>query len=141
MRRSATLLPLLLGMLSSRGLAPEALDSWRAWVLFKLYARATVETPDPGISVQIRRLPASGEACLYLVRQVVEPDPDWLHPVGGVVCELAFEDPPATATDFEVWSFDYGTFERFVDLVESHPGFADLMARRPVRSSVYWEEL
>ena len=140
MRRASTLLPLLVGMLAGRGLAPEALDSWRAWVVFKQYARVVDEIPDPGISVQIRRQRASGEVSLFMLRQVVEPDEDWLRPVGGVVCELCFDDPPATAGNFETWTFDCGTFERFVDLVERHPGFADLIVRRPVRSAVYWED-
>jgi hypothetical protein len=74
MRRAAVLLSMLLGMLAARGLAPEALDSWRAWVVF------------------------------------------------------------------EAWTFDCQSFERFVDLVEGNPGFADLMARRPSRSSVSWVE-
>ena len=140
MRRASTLLPLLLGMLAARGLAPEALDSWRAWVVFKQYARVTDETPDPGISVQIHRQRRSGEVSLFMLRQVIERDEDWLGPVGGVVCELSFDDPPATAVNFEAWSFDCGTFERFVDVVERHPGFADLIARRPDRSAVYWED-
>jgi hypothetical protein len=139
-RRFSTLLALLIGLLAARGLGPEGLDSWRAWVVFKLFVRAAAETPDPGISVQISRGSDSTQVTLYLVRQVVETEKDWLHPVGGVVCELSFDDPPATAGNFEAWSFDSGTLDRFVDLVESHPGFADLMGRRPTRSAVYWEE-
>jgi hypothetical protein len=140
MKRPAALLSMLVGLLSARGLAAEALDSWRAWVVFKHYARLVDETPDPGISVQIERHRVSGEATLYMVRQVVEDDRDRLEPVGGVVCELTFSAPPATVTDFEAWSFEYGTFEHFVDLVEGEPGFADLIARRPTRSAVYWED-
>jgi hypothetical protein len=75
-----------------------------------------------------------------MVRQVVEPQGDWLEPLGGVVCELRYADAPKTATAFEAWSFDSGTFEHFVDLVEQHPGFADLIARRPIESAVYWED-
>ena len=140
MRRATTLLAMLLGMLGARGLAAQALDSWRAWVVFKQYARVVDETPDPGVSVQIVRH-HSRRASLFLVRQVVEPQgEDWLEPVGGVVCELTYTNPPATATNFEAWSFDSSTFEHFVDLVEQHPGFADLIARRPDRSAVHWEE-
>ena len=140
MRRSSTLLPCFLGLLAARGLAPEALDTWRAWIVFKQYARAVAETPDPGVSVQIECRPGSSTAHLYFVRQVVEPDEDWLRPVGGVVCEFSFSNAPASATTFEAWSFDWRSFERFVDVVEAHPGFADLVGRRPVASTVYWEE-
>ncbi len=140
MRRATALLSMLLGMLAARGLATEGLDSWRAWVVFKQYVRLADEVPDPGVSVQLQGHWASGEARLYLVRQIVEPQGDWLQPVGGVVCELAYADAPSTAIEFEAWTFDSGTFERFVDLIEQHPGFADRMARRPTRSAVYWEE-
>ncbi len=140
MRRASALLSMLLGMLAARGLAPEALDSWRAWVVFKQYVRLVGEVPDPGVSVQVQRHGESGEASLYLVRQVVQADGHWLEPVGGVVCELIYAAPPASATEFEAWTFDSSTFEHFVDLVEQHPGFADLIARRPVRSTVYWED-
>lgn len=131
---------MLLGLLSARGLAAEALDSWRAWVVLKQFVRVVDETPEPGVSVQIRRQNAAGEFSLFLLRQVVEPEGNWLRPVGGVVCELAFSDPPANAIEFDAWSFDHGTFEHFVDHVEQHPGFADLISRRPVRSDVYWED-
>jgi hypothetical protein len=46
-------------------------------------------------------------------------------------------DPPAAA---DQWSFDYSTFDRFVDAVEQEPLFQDLIVTRPVRSAVYWEE-
>jgi hypothetical protein len=131
---------MFLTLLSARGLAREALDPWRAWVVFKQYARCVDETPDPGVSVQITRDQGSAEATLFLIRQVLEPQDHWLEPVGGVVCELTFTDPPATVRSAEFWTFDTPTFERFVDLVEGDPGFADLIARRPSSSAVYWEE-
>jgi hypothetical protein len=33
-----------------------------------------------------------------------------------------------------------GSFDRFVDLVEGHPLFSDLMAKRPTDSWVYWQD-
>jgi hypothetical protein len=140
MHRASFLLQLFLSLLSARGLHADALDAWRGWVAFKQYARIAHEVPDPGVSVQLtgRQGPAADETRLVLLRQVVEPNRDWLHPVGGVVCELTFVDPQLRVPNVQFWSFDYGSFERFVDVVEQTPAFADLMARRPVSSSVYW---
>ena len=39
-----------LSLLGSKGLAPETLDTWHGWPAFKEFARATAETPDPGVS-------------------------------------------------------------------------------------------
>ena len=140
MRRPSTLLPMFLTLLAARGLVPEALDPWRAWMVFKQYARSVDESPDPGVSVQILREAGSREASLFLIRQVVQQDEEWLEPAGGVVCDLTFDDPPATVRSAEFWSFDCRSFERFVDLVECDPGFADLMVRKAATSAVYWEE-
>jgi hypothetical protein len=140
MYRASYLLQLFLSLLSARGLAAETVDAWRGWLTFKQYARIASEIPDPGISVQIVPERRSDEVRLVFLRQVVEPDGDWLEPVGGVVCELTLSEPNVRVSPFAFWSFDYGTFERFVDVVEQTPPFADLMARRPVRSAVYWED-
>ena len=140
MHQASYLLQLFLSLLSARGLAAQAVDAWRGWVTFKQYARIVHEVPDPGISVQITPERGSDEVRLVFLRQVVEPDGDWLRPVGGVVCELTFSEASLRVTPFEFWSFDHGTFERFVDVVEQTPIFAELMARRPTRSAVYWAD-
>ena len=121
-------------------MAAETLDAWRGWVTFKQFARIVHEVPDPGVSVQLAPDRALEEVRLVFLRQVLEPDGDWLQPVGGVVCELTFSAPEIPVTPFAFWSFDYGTFERFVDVVEQTPAVADLMVRRPIRSAVYWED-
>lgn len=46
----------------------------------------------------------------------------------------------ARAPEWELWSFDHGTFERFVDSVEQHEEFAHLMLQCPRRTRVYWLE-
>ena len=140
MHRASYLLQLFLSLLSARGLAVEAVDAWRGWVTFKQYARIVHEIPDPGVSVQIAPDRASDEVRVFFLRQAVEPEGNWLRPVGGVVCELTFSEPNVRAASFEFWTFDYGTFERFVDVVEQTPAFAELMVRRPTRSAVYWED-
>jgi hypothetical protein len=139
MHRASYLLQLFLSLLSSRGLAAEAVDAWRGWTTFKQYARIVDEIPDPGISVQITPEPATDAVRLLFVRQVVEPQGEWLEPVGGVVCELTFAAPKVPVSAFECWSFDYRTFEHFVDVVEQAPIFGELMVQRPTRSAVYWE--
>jgi hypothetical protein len=129
----------LLALLATRGLAPEALDPWRGWVTFKQFAREVAEIPDHGVSVQITSVPRVGEVRMYLLRQVLAPQADRLEPVGGVVCEFTFSARRAPA-EWEAWSFDSSTFERFVDLVEQDPTFARLLNERPIATSVYWED-
>ncbi len=36
--------------------------------------------------------------------------------------------------------FDYPHFDRFVDAVEPHPDFGDLLVDRPTTSDVHWED-
>ena len=164
MRRGQLLLQLLLAILGAHQLAPSALDPWRGWLAFKEFARRTAETPDPGVSVQFTAGGADGpDPSLVFVRQEVERDGDWLEPVAGVVCELRFSPdalrrgegrvgrsshwaPPrvgARATQpraWAVWSFDFPTFERFVDAVEQRREFQDLVVQRPLWSEVSYEE-
>lgn len=140
MHAATFLLQMLLTVLASRGLVPDALDPWRGWVAFKQYARLVDEAPDPGVSVQITPDPKQRVVRLYLLRQVVERDEEWLEPCGGVVCEFTFDATEGPREAWECWSFDASSFERFVDRVELHPQFADLMTHRPVASAVYWEE-
>jgi hypothetical protein len=138
--RSSYLLAAFLSVLASHGLAAEALDPWRGWVSFKRFAREVVEFPDPGISVQLMPLGDRAPVRLAFVRQVLEPAEDRLEPVGGVVCEFTFAPLRRTPAEWRVWSFDSASFERFVDLVEQHPVFSDLLATAPLSSEVYWED-
>lgn len=140
MKGPQLLLHMLLAALAARALAPEALNPWRGWVTFKHYARLVDEVPDPGISVQIAQGPEEQVVRLLFLRQAIEPVGEWLAPVGGVVCEFTFQAEDAPQGDCEFWSFDHPSFERFVDVVEMHAEFADLMVKRPLSSAVYWEE-
>ena len=137
--QSSYLLALLLSILAARGLAAESMDPWRGWVAFKEFARRTAEMPDQGVSVQIA--PADDRIHLFFGRQILVPERNRLEPAGAVVCEFEFAPRRRTAAGWQAWSFDCPTFERFVDLVEQHPPFADLLVTRPLRSAVYWEEL
>jgi hypothetical protein len=138
-RLATQLLQLLLGLLAARGLAAEGLGPWRAWVVFKQFARVSADVPDPGVSVQIEGAD-DGAARLVFVRQVVVEHADWLEPAGGVVCELVFPQGGRPLRDQEYWSFDFPSFERFVDVVEQAPDFQELLGRVAARSDVYLAE-
>ena len=138
--RSSYLLAAFLGVLTTHGLHAEALDPWRGWVSFKEFARAVDELPDPGVSVQIMPLGDRAPIRLALVRQVLEPIGDRLEPVGGVVCAFTFAPRRHMPAEWRVWSFDSASFERFVDLVEQHAVFSDLLVTKPIASEVYWED-
>ena len=140
MRRGQALLEMLLFALAAHGLGREGLDPWRGWVVFKEFARAAAEAPDPGVSVQVTADPAEETASLVFVRQVVELTPGWLEPAGGVVCEFTFALGPRALRDWEAWSFETASFDRFVDLVEESLSFQDLAVRPPISSTVYWLE-
>ena len=134
------LLPVFLLTLAAHGLAPTALDPWHGWLAFKEFARAVNEVPDPGVSVQFTRTTEEGPSRLVFVRQTACDENGWLTPVGGVACEFTFPRARHAPPAWDRWSFDYASFERFVDAVEQEPVFQDLIVTRPLRSAVYWEE-
>jgi hypothetical protein len=138
--RPQFLLATLMALLAARGLSPETLDPWRGWLSFKQFAREVAEVPDHGVSVQIAPVGRSDAVRMYFLQQVLSPEGNRLKPTGGVVCEFTFPARGTRTDEWEAWSFDSSTFERFVDLVEQHPAFARLMNERPVATSVYWED-
>lgn len=138
--QSKYLLAVLLGVLVARGMAPDALDPWRGWIAFKQFAREMAEQPDPGVSVQIVSLGDRLPIRVFFVRQVLVREGNRLEPIGGVVCEFCFAPRRRTPADWEAWSFDSPTLDRFVDVVEQHPLFAELLTTRPLETAVYWEE-
>jgi len=138
--QSKYLIAALLGVIAARGLAPEALDPWRGWIAFKQFAREVSEQPDPGVSVQIAPLGDRLPIRLFLLRQVMAPEDKRLEPEGGVVCEFCFAPRRRTPAEWAAWSFDSPDFDRFVDVVEQHPLFGELLTTRPLMSAVYWED-
>lgn len=140
MRHGQVLLEMLLLACAAHGLGPEGLEPWRNWVVFKQYARDVAETPDPGVSVQLTEDKKEQTVSLVLLRQVVEEMDDRLEPTGGVVCEFTFPLEGRHVADWEAWSFQLPTFERFIDLVEGHGAFQDLVVARPLSSDIYWLE-
>jgi hypothetical protein len=134
------LLETLLLAIAAHGLTPETQTPWRGWVLFKEYVRSVAESPDPGVSVQISRNDADQTVSLFFVRQVVERVDDWLEPIGGVVCEITFQQGKKRLLEWDLWSFDSSTFERFEVVVLGSYAFGDLVETKPLVSSVYWLE-
>jgi len=139
MSRVEKLLTAFLAILAVHGLEADALDPWRGWLAFKEYARATSEQPDQGVSVQVG-LDGDQVTHLYFLRQAAVLTADRLEPVGGVVCDFCYPSRSAATLTSEYWSFDYATFERFVDVVEQDPVIAELFLQRPVSSQLYWQE-
>ena len=138
--RASHLVAAFLTLLATRGLDAETLDPWRGWVAFKQFAREVAEYPDPGVSVQLFPVGNGREARLAFVRQVLEPVGDRLEPVGGVICDFTFAPRRRTPREWRAWSFDYASFDRFVDVVEQHPVVSDLLVTRPLDSAFYWED-
>ncbi|MBX3175315.1 MAG: hypothetical protein KF709_12950 [Gemmatimonadaceae bacterium] len=134
------LLDVLLGALSAKGLSPDALEPWSAWVAFKEFARAAAEDPDPGVSVQIDPAGDREPVRLIFARQVAVRRDDRLEPVGAVVCELTYAPRRRPPLTWHAWSFDYPDFAHFIDSVDQHPLVADLLVTRPLSTSVYWRE-
>jgi hypothetical protein len=56
------------------------------------------------------------------------------------VCEFTFASGPRQIREWEAWSFESASFDRFVDLVEENSSFQDLVVSRPESSAVYWLE-
>jgi hypothetical protein len=140
MTSGPVLLETLLLALAAHGLVAETVTPWRGWVVFKDYVLSVAEVPDPGVSVQTTRDDLDGTVSLIFLRQVVEQVNDWLEPIGGVVCEITFQQGDKRLPEFDVWSFDAPNFDRFVDIVESSADFQKLALSKPLESSVYWLE-
>jgi hypothetical protein len=79
-----------------------------------------------------------GARSLIFLRQVVESDEDWLEPTGGVVWEFRFHPSSEPRRRIEYWSFDYETFEAFVDAVEQDAVIARLFVKEADHAKVYW---
>jgi hypothetical protein len=140
MTSGPVLLKTLLLALATHGLSAESVTPWRGWLVFKDFARSVAEAPDPGVSVQIARDDAKETVSLLFVRQVVETTDDWLEPLGGVVCEITFRQSSRRLPEFDVWSFEAPSFERFADIVEGSADFQQLAVMKPLNSAVYWLE-
>ena len=56
------------------------------------------------------------------------------------VYEFTFPSGPRRIMEWEAWSFETASFDRFIDLVEENSSFQDLVVSSPGSSAVYWLE-
>jgi hypothetical protein len=142
----------LRSMFRAHGLAPEALEPWEAWKVFKAYLRVPVDGPVDDALVQYGRYDdadCAPRSHLYFVREFSMPELSEAEspfdaggePLTHVVCDLIFESGDlAPPVPVEFWTQDRQSLTAFIDAVEADQGFQRLMNARSVRSSVYVEE-
>ena len=137
----------LIHLFDDAGLAPELLQPWPAWKIFKRFLREPVEGAASDALVQLGAYAETeGQRIhLYLVRQfsdelahdLPEHDEQFAH----LVCDLAFRAECAhVARVRELWSQDYDSRAAFIDAVESDTAFQALMNAEPISSRIYWEQ-
>lgn len=129
-------------LLTAAGLAPESLEPWPAWKVFKAFAREAVEDALDDCVVQYgtyEDVAGVDSVHLYLAREFSD-DGDDSEPATHLVCDLTFDAGALPTLAAEFWTQDGPNFVSFIDRVESDPGFQALMNARPVASSVYVEE-
>jgi hypothetical protein len=140
----------LRAMLREAGLAPEALDPWEGWKVFKAFLRDPVEGAVDDALVQFGRYddPEGPRVHLYLARQLSDvraaDAPEFDEQFAHLVCDLAYESaalpPGGVDAETEVWSQDFPSRAAFVDYVEALPSFQALMNTRPLASAVFLED-
>lgn len=138
----------LLHLFEEAGLAPDLLQPWPAWKVFKRFLREPVEGAACDTLVQVGAYYDSEEGKrihLYMVRQfsdeLAHDLPEHDEQVAHLVCDLSF---PAECTRVarvrELWSQDFPSHAAFIDAVETDSVFQSLMNAEPISSRVFWEE-
>jgi hypothetical protein len=138
--------PELVTRLTAAGLAPESLDPWEAWKVFKRYLHAEVDGVYDAAAFQCGRFPDDGSDTESFYATFVRQFSRWEggrdEPVRRVVLELRYgvgDIRPDLAR--EVWTHDFPTLEEFASVVEGLPQFQSAMSVRPKHTAVYGEEL
>ena len=137
--------PDLVTRLAAAGLAPEALDPWEAWKVFKRSLEAEVEGVYDAAAFQCGRFEdEDGGESFYacFVRQFSQWEGETDEPIRRVVLELSYR-PAKIPLDAaaEVWTHDFATREEFASVVEGLPQFQAAMSGLPAHTEVYAEEL
>ena len=137
----------LIHLLDESGLAPDLLQPWPAWKVFKRFLREPVDGAASDALVQMGAyIDAEGPRIhLYLVRQfsdeLAHDLPECDEQLAHLVCDLIFPAASPRAIRFhELWSQDFPSHAAFIDAVESDPVFQSLMNTEPTSSRIYWEE-
>jgi hypothetical protein len=134
-------------LFAEAGLAPDLLQPWLAWKVFKRFLREPVEGAACDALVQMGAyIDAEGPRIhLYLVRQfsdeLAHDFPESDRQLAHLVCDLVF--PAASPREMrfrELWSQDYRSHSAFIDAVEGDPAFQSLMNAEPISSTIFWEE-
>jgi hypothetical protein len=137
----------LIDLFNESGLAPDLLQPWPAWKVFKRFLREPVDGAASDALVQIGSYidPEGPRIHLYLVRQfsdeLAHDLPERDEQVAHLVCDLVFPAASPRAVRFhELWSQDFRSHSAFIDAVESDSAFQKLMNAEPVASTIFWEE-
>src|SRR5574341_86739 len=134
----------LLRRLKAARLAPEALDPWEAWKVFKEFlAVPLLEDAYDAASFQcgVDTEVENPEAFAIFTRQFSRRHGKTDELVGRVVVELRY-DPLAVPWkgSAEVRSHDFPTLGEFASVVEGLPEFQGVVSRRPRESEVYSDD-
>jgi hypothetical protein len=137
----------LIRLFDEAGLAPELLQPWPAWKVFKHFLREPVEGAASDTLVQMGAyIDADGPRIhLYFVRQfsdeLAHELPERDEQLAHLVCDIVFPAASPRAMRYhELWSQDFRSHSAFIDAVERDSAFQKLMNAEPVSSRVFWEE-
>jgi hypothetical protein len=124
-------------MFVQSGMAPNTLDPWEGWKVFKAFLRKPLGGGYDTAGVQLV-VNSDGQA-LHLIRQIsrrsnerpMDDGPDdeiiWMLTV-----ELRYRNARLAATpELDLWLMDFRTLEEFASVVEGEPSFQAAMAARP----------
>ena len=134
----------LLQLLEEARLAPDALDPWEGWRVFKVFCAREVEDVYDAASFQAGCFEVEGggeHPFAHFIRQFSERQDGQDVGVRRVVMALEYSGSGTNEIDAEVWTHDFHSFEEFASVVEGLPQFQALVAQRPLRTEVYSEEL
>lgn len=137
----------LIHLLDESRLAPDLLQPWPAWKVFKRFLREPVDGAASDALVQMGAYidPEGPRIHLYLVRQfsdeLAHDLPERDEQLAHLVCDLVFPAASPRAIRFhELWSQDFRSHSAFIDAVETDPVFQSLMNTEPTSSRIFWED-
>jgi hypothetical protein len=117
--------------LDKAGLVEDSLDPWETWKLFKSFLKVPLRGGYDIAGVQFATHPDSQG--LYFIRQLCEHDEfEEDVPIWQMTVEFYYRNPNLErASDVDIWSPDFKTFEEFASLVEGEDAFQRAMSAIP----------